>query len=214
MDNQLLPIGKVSKYVLIVLRCILATWDIVQLVSYIVDIVNECNEHNLSLAEIMDLNNVIGIVLTVGYIALHIVVLFLLFKDQLTALKIGIITIIFVSTNLVSMVDSVMKIYGSGYGIPVNLIVVEGVRFILFVSCVSFIFLSKRRWLGFHITYYIVMLINIYARLEAFGYNSGHMSTALLVNYIFSALFNALMIYEAVLVLIKSKTSKSQCQGQ
>ncbi len=205
MDNQLLPIGKVSKYVLIVLRCILATWDVVQLVSYIVDIVNECNERNLSLAEIMDLNNVIGIVLTVGYIALHIVVLVLLFKDQLTALKIGIITIIFVSTDLVSMVASVMNIYGSGYGIPVNLIVVQGVRFILFVLCVSFIFLSKRRWLGFHITYYIVMLINIYASLEAFGYNSGHMPTVPLVNYIFGALFDALMVYEAVLVLIKSK---------
>ena len=213
MDNNL-PLGQASKNILIVLNSILLVWDVAFVISYILTLIEDVQRRNIAFTDLITPEDAIGFLVKLCVIALYIVTIVFLVKNSLTKFKTGIINISNISISTLSTLVMVAITTNNDMNILPRLMLVQLVRLAITIVCLVFVFMGKRRWLGVHTVFYAIIAIDIFSNLMAMTTGVDRMTTLNFLSYVFKAIFDGLIVYEAVLVLIKSKTSKSQCQGQ
>lgn len=208
MDTKnLLPIGKTSKAILIGFNLINIIWFIVSIIRFILIIDDILEGRNATLSDALTFENVVAGIHYIIALAMYTIPVVMLFLNKLSIKTAGIIILINTAIGFLINISSFIVILtdNSKFNIIYPLIVTF-VRTVLFVICASFIFLTKRRWLGFHIALYLGEAITFYSTVDALRMAMGYGDNYIKFQYVISLINVIFIVYQAVLVLIgKSK---------
>lgn len=205
--NNQLPIGNKSKAILIGFNVIAIIWYLVGIIRFIVTITKSVQVYGDRLSDLLTLNNVAGIIDYLIALAISITLIVFLALNKLTIKTAGIIALANTGISLILNIISYLSITSHDNAIITRLIIVTIVRTAIPALCIAFIFLTKRRWLGFHIALYVfevIMLISYFTSLNNMAINGYH-DTYTSLQYIFTSIYSFHLIYESALVLIRSR---------
>jgi len=135
---------------------------------------------------------------------IYITTIHFLLKDKLTHKVMGLILL---CASTFAFAYNLLNLLTIPYYLHFTNFVYQIIRMIIDVICIIFIFFGNRRWLGFHITFYLLQLLTIATAFSTLIQTMNVLNLYGDISQVISCLSPFATIYIAVLVLIK-KTNR------